>query len=85
MGDYMSLNYDLDVHNMTVEEAKRTIQKTIMSLPCTYSQVTVIHGYSNGNKLLNMVRGKSLKCKRIKQKVLTLNQGQTILILNNKS
>lgn len=81
----MNLNYDLDIHHMTVAEAKKTIERTVMSLPDKYSQITVIHGYSNGNKLLNMVRGRSLKCKRIKQKILTLNQGETILILNKKS
>lgn len=81
----MNLNYDLDVHNMTVEQAKKTIERTVMSLSDKYSQITVIHGYSSGNKLLTMIRGRSLKCKRIKQKILTLNQGETILLLNKKS
>lgn len=81
----MGLNYDLDIHTMTVEQAKKIIERTIISLPNKYSQITVIHGYNNGNKLQSMVRSRHLNCKRIKQKVLTLNQGQTILMLNKKS
>lgn len=79
------MNYDLDVHHMSILEAKKKIEKTVVSLSDKYTQITVIHGYSNGNQILSMVRSRQLNCKRIKQKILTLNQGETILVLNKKS
>jgi dsDNA-specific endonuclease/ATPase MutS2 len=78
------LNYKIDIHGMTVPEAKKLLEKTIMSLPNKYGQVTVIHGYQNGSRLQSMVRGKGFACKRVKQKILTLNQGETILILRDR-
>lgn len=70
----------IDIHGMTLPEAKRHLERTLVSLPEQVGQVTVIHGYQAGQQLQNMVR-KTLKCKRISRKLLTMNQGETILVL----
>lgn len=74
------LTYTLDIHGMTVQEAEACIHKTISSLSKDYGQIQVIHGYRTGNRLQDMVR-KKLKSPRVKQKLLTMNPGETILVL----
>jgi DNA-nicking Smr family endonuclease len=69
----------VDIHGMTTTEAKKLLEQIISSAPLK-SEITVIHGYHGGQALQNMVR-KGLKHKRIKQKILSMNFGETILIL----
>lgn len=78
------LNYEIDIHGMTTDQAKKLLEKTLSSLSDQYGQITVIHGYQTGNQLQLMVR-KNLKHRRIKQKILSLNHGQTILLIDEKN
>lgn len=73
------MNKTVDIHGLTISEAKRKLEQIISSAP-PKSEITVIHGYHGGQALQNMVR-KRLKHKRIKQKILSMNFGETILIL----
>ena len=75
------LNLTVDIHGMTTAQAKTHLERTISKLPNRYGQITVIHGYQMGSSLQVMVR-KKLKHKRIKQEILTLNQGETILLIS---
>lgn len=77
------LTCEIDIHGLTVREAKTLLEQRLTSLPNKYGQITVIHGYKAGNRLQTMVR-KDLKHKRIKQKILSMNQGETILLLFDK-
>ena len=77
----MSKKVEIDIHGMTVSEAKLKLERFITNASADISEITVIHGYSGGNALCNMVR-KTLKSKRIKQKILSMNPGETTLILN---
>lgn len=70
----------VDIHGFTREEAKKYLIKTIDNSP-KGCELTVIHGYHNGQSLQNMVR-KNLKHDRIKARILGLNQGETTLILD---
>ena len=69
---------EVDIHGMTVSEAKLKLERLITSAPINISEVSVVHGYSGGRALCNMVR-KTLKHKRIKQRILSMNPGETTL------
>ena len=71
----------IDLHNYTVDDAKHELQLFVKSAPKEIREIIVIHGYRNGKALLNMVR-KDFRHKRISQKVLSLNPGVTIFVLN---
>jgi DNA-nicking Smr family endonuclease len=77
------LTYEVDLHGYTVTQAKQKLEQLLRTLPNQYGQITVIHGYKAGNQLQVMVR-KSLKSSRIRQKVLSLNPGETVLLLYDK-
>ena len=70
--------YSIDIHGMSVKEAKRSLERTIISLDRNIHDVIIIHGYNNGNALQLMVRNE-LHCKRIKEKIIPLNPVRTIL------
>lgn len=75
--------YKVDLHGLTVIEAKILLDKTIDLLSFEYDEVLVVHGY-HSNVLQNFVR-KDYKHKRLKMKVLPFfNQGETTLMLYNK-
>lgn len=74
------MNKSIDIHGLTTIEAKKHLEQIISTAPAR-SETTVIHGYHGGQTLQNLVR-KQLKHRRIKQKVLGLNSGETLLILD---
>ena len=69
-----------DIHGMQAAEAKTALERLISSADKNIAEITVIHGYSGGQALANMVRNK-LKHKRIERKILSMNQGETTLLL----
>ncbi len=71
---------EVDIHHMTREQAKRHLERLLSRLDGNVRELTVIHGYSGGTALRDMVRG-SLKHPRIRSKMVGLNPGVTILIL----
>lgn len=77
------LTYEVDLHGMTVSTAKAKLEQLLKTLPNQYGQITVIHGYKGGNAIQTMVR-QSLSSPRIKQKMLSLNPGETILLIRDK-
>ena len=73
---------EIDLHGMSVLEAKKTLEKLLASLPNDVKELRVIHGYSTGNELKKMVQDKTvLRSKRIMARKYTNNQGETILLL----
>ena len=74
------LNMTVDIHGMTAEQSKKKLIQKIERMPKDYGQITVIHGYHAGNRLQTMVR-KELKHSRLKRRILTMNAGETILII----
>lgn len=71
---------EIDIHNMQRAEAKKYLEQFLSKANGNVREVTVIHGYSSGTVLQQMVRV-SLKHHRIKHKILTMNPGITILEL----
>lgn len=72
---------EIDIHNMHRDEAKRYLEQFLSRVNGSVREVVVIHGYSSGTVLRDMVRH-GLKHRRIKSKMLSLNPGITILFLN---
>ncbi len=71
---------ELDIHNMDRAQAKHYLERYITNADNDIKEICVIHGYSQGSVLKQLVQ-KGLKHHRIQSKILTLNQGETILVL----
>ena len=71
---------EADIHGMRVLEAKRELETLIGRADKSIREIVVIHGYHGGSALKNMVRSE-LRLPRIQQKILSLNQGETTLLL----
>ncbi len=75
----MSYFLDLDIHNHTVESARKLITSTLKNLPPDVREINIIHGYHQGTALRDMVRKYSNS--KIERKILGLNQGITTFII----
>ncbi|HIS68518.1 MAG TPA: Smr/MutS family protein [Candidatus Gallacutalibacter stercoravium] len=75
---------EVDIHGMKAAEAKRQLELLLSRAAPNIKEIVVIHGYHGGKVLQDMVR-KDLKHARIQSKMLSLNSGQTILILKPPS
>lgn len=73
------MNQIIDIHGMTAADAKKLLERAISAAP-PRSEITVIHGYHGGQALQRMVRN-VLKHKRIKKRILGMNFGETVLVL----
>lgn len=69
---------EADIHGMTAAEAKRALEQLLNTCDDSVREVDVIHGYTGGQALLNMVR-RDLKHKRILSRMLSMNNGVTTL------
>jgi DNA-nicking Smr family endonuclease len=72
---------EIDIHHLTAEQAKRHLELYLSRADGSVKEVTVIHGYSGGTVLRDMVRN-SLRHPRIRSKYASLNPGVTILVLS---
>ncbi len=73
-------NLTIDVHGMTVAEAKSALTNLLNSCDKSTHEIDVLHGYRGGTALLNFVR-KEFKHKRLERRILSLNQGMTTLVI----
>lgn len=72
----------IDVHGLTVDMAKREIERFIASCESTVTQIRVVHGYSHGDRIREFIqRPNSIRSKRIKRKKYSKNRGETIFEL----
>lgn len=72
-----------DVHGMTADDAKRQLERLLSRLGPDTEELLVVHGYNGGQVLRDMVRGQ-LKHRRIQSKLLSLNEGQTRILLKKE-
>ena len=78
MNDLLIL--EVDLHTMTVAEARKYLKSTLNVLPKHVREVRVIHGYRGGKELQKFVRH-NFNHSKIERKVLELNQGMTTFII----
>jgi DNA-nicking Smr family endonuclease len=71
---------EVDIHGMRASEAKRQLELLLARAGANIREIVVIHGYHGGQVLRDMVRN-DLKHPRIRQKMVSLNGGQTTLVL----
>lgn len=74
---------EVDIHGMRAAEAKRQLELLLSRTGREIREVVVIHGYHGGKVLQDMVRV-GLKHPRIERKLLSLNGGETTLLLKPK-
>lgn len=72
----------VDIHGMRCEDAKERLLWLLGHQCKGIRQVTVVHGYRSGQVLRDMVR--TLRHPRISKRMLSLNDGETIFLLNDK-
>lgn len=70
----------VDIHGMTVADAKLKLERLIASAGKNITEIEVIHGSNGGTALQKLIRNQ-LKSKRIKQRIISLNNGITTLII----
>ena len=71
----------IDLHGYSKVEAKAKLTNYINALPKGKYELTVIHGYSS-TILKNFVQ-KEFKHKKVIRKILTMNQGETIYMIES--
>ena len=71
-----------DIHGMYAADAKKALERLISSADKRITEIVVIHGYSGGKALSDMVR-KRLSHPRIVRKILSMNQGETLLMIED--
>jgi DNA-nicking Smr family endonuclease len=72
---------EIDIHHMYRDDAKKFLEQFLEKANGSIKEVVIIHGYSSGTVLQQMVR-KGLKHRRIVSKLLSLNPGITTLFLS---
>lgn len=70
----------LDLHDMQEDEARFYLEKAIDTAEEKIKEIVVIHGYRQGQIILNMVR-KEFRHKKIEKKVIPYNKGVTLIYL----
>ncbi len=73
----------VDLHDMEENEARFYLEKAIDTAEPQIKEIVVIHGYRQGQVILNMVR-KEFNHKRIEKKVIPYNKGITIIYLKKE-
>jgi DNA-nicking Smr family endonuclease len=71
---------EVDIHGLTAEDAKRRLEHLLTHAAPGVEEVRIIHGYNGGQVLRDMVRLR-LKHPRIQSKLISLNPGETRLLL----
>lgn len=72
--------YTLDLHGLTLEEARASLINLLSHIDNFYSGILIIHGYHKGRVLKDYVR-KTLKHPLIYKKV-NIDASRTILLLS---
>ncbi len=70
----------IDLHDMQEQEARFYLERAIDTAESKIKEIVVIHGYRQGQVILNMVR-KEFTHKRIDKKVVPYNKGVTLIYL----
>jgi len=71
----------IDIHGFSPEQAKRLIEFEIRRAPQNAGKILIIHGYSRGTVLRDMVRG-SLSSPRIREVMPCFaNDGESMIYL----
>lgn len=63
----------IDLHNMEENEARFFLERAIDTAEPKIKEIVVIHGYRQGQVILNMVR-KDFTHKRIEKKIIPFNK-----------
>lgn len=74
---------ELDLHGMSLLEAKKLVEYTIVVNAAEVEEIIIIHGYRRGNKLRNYIQDE-FKSELVERKYLWLNPGITSLIISRK-
>ena len=70
----------VDLHDMEKQEAMFYLERAIDTAEPKIKEIVVVHGYRQGQVILNMVR-KEFTHKRIEKKVIPYNKGITLIYL----
>lgn len=69
----------VDLHGLTVYEAKMVLDRFLDRLPRDVNEVSVIHGYQSGVRLRTFVN--KYEHHKVISKIKTMNPGETIFVI----
>ena len=72
---------EIDIHNMNKDQAKTAIDAMLRKNKGEMCRLRVVHGYHGGTVLRDFVRSHYKKDPRVKRIEISLNPGETELIL----
>lgn len=72
---------ELDLHNMNTTQAQVAIDAQLRRATAATYRIRLIHGYQRGTAIRDMVRAQYRKHNKVLRIELSLNPGQTDLIL----
>ncbi|MDL2234950.1 Smr/MutS family protein [Christensenellaceae bacterium OttesenSCG-928-L17] len=72
---------ELDLHGMTKVQAQTCVDAALRRAGAGVYRLRLIHGYTRGTELRDMLRAHYKKHPRVLRVELSLNQGQTELVL----
>lgn len=72
--------HELDVHGLSLEEAKAEIIYTINKMDVFIKAILITHGYHQGTVLKNFIR-KSFEHKNVRKKI-NIDASRTLLVLD---
>lgn len=78
----MTMDKTIDVHGMTVDTARREIERFIAKCDESVKRVIIIHGFQHGDALRRMIQSPNgIRSNRIRNKRFTKNRGETVFEL----
>jgi len=81
---FKEARFEIDIHEMFVDEALRLLRDIIKNAPVTLEQIHVIHGYRSGQALKQSLTMSNLKSKRIRRIHPAMNPGVSVIQLKGE-
>ena len=72
---------ELDLHGMTVYQARNAVASALKRATAADYRLKIIHGYTNGSAIRDMLMDEFSKHPRIIRVETTFNPGQTVFVL----
>jgi hypothetical protein len=76
---FAEARFEIDIHEMFVDEALALLRKIIKHCPKQLEQIHVIHGYRSGQALQQALTVSNLRSKRIQSVHPAMNPGVSVI------
>ncbi len=78
------MEIEVDLHGMSLNQAKKHLERELRNAPKDTTVMRVIHGHSHGDAIKRMVEDPNgIRSTRLARRKYTKNPGETLYILQN--